>query len=119
MTGAIGLGDTYHRLQEQDVGHAEVRHDVPPVQDLDRPAESVRGQLGNYNTVMGNTGGDNRIEFGTRFDHAIIYNSPTMQGFSFDLCIALGQNVTYNNVTTPLGSPDCTGGNSRAAAICF
>ena len=29
------------------------------------------GQLGNYTVIMGNTGGDNRIEFGTRLDHVI------------------------------------------------
>ena len=27
------------------------------------------GELGNYPSIMGNTGGDNRVEFGTRFDH--------------------------------------------------
>ena len=29
------------------------------------------GQLGDYSTIMGNTGGDNRIEFGTRADHVV------------------------------------------------
>ena len=29
------------------------------------------GILGDYAVIMGNTGGDNRVEFGTRLNHAI------------------------------------------------
>ena len=65
------------------------------------------GQLGDYGVVMGNTGGDNRVEFGTRMDHVVMYNSPTWQGFSFDAAYAFGQNPDPNNNLTPLGSPDC------------
>ena len=58
---------------------------------------------------MGNTGGDNRVEFGTRMDHVITYDSPNWSGVSFDLMYALGQNPDpYNNIT-PLGSSDCAG----------
>jgi len=34
------------------------------------------GMLGDYSVVMGNSGGDNRVEFGTRLDHSIWYESP-------------------------------------------
>jgi len=27
---------------------------------------------------MGNTGGDNRVEFGTRLDHSVWYESPVL-----------------------------------------
>ena len=77
------------------------------------------GQLGNYSTVMGNTGGDNRVEFGTRMDHVIMYNSPTWQGFSFDAAYALGQNVDPYNNLTPEGSPDCSGGNNPGSGNLF
>ena len=75
--------------------------------------------LGGYGTIMGNTGGDNRVEFGTRMDHLMAYNSPTWQGFSFDVAYDFGQQVTYNNVTTPLGSPDCSGANSPGSGNLF
>jgi predicted porin len=61
--------------------------------------------------VMGNTGGDNRVEFGTRLDHSIWYESPRMQGFSFDLLYSPGQNRTVDNVIQSAGSSDCNGGN--------
>jgi predicted porin len=68
---------------------------------------------------MGNTGGDNRIEFGTRMDHVIAYLSPNFGGFSFDASYSFGQNPDpYNNIT-PLGSPDCSGANNPGSGNLF
>jgi hypothetical protein len=70
------------------------------------------GMLGDYSVIMGNTGGDNRVEFGTRLEHSIWYESPKFGNlFSFDLLLSPGQNRTYNNVVQSSGSPDCNGGN--------
>ena len=77
------------------------------------------GMLGNYSVVMGNTGGDNRIEFGTRMDHVITYLSPTWSGFSFDASYSFGQNLDPYNNTTPLGSPDCSGANNPGSGNLF
>ena len=112
VTGALGLGDTYIGFKNRRWGTLKFGEQFAPYKTSTDRLNPFGGQLGGYNTIIGNTGGDNRVEFGTRLDHAIVYNSPVMQGFSFDLMFAPGQNVTYNNVTTPLGSPDCAGGNS-------
>ena len=70
------------------------------------------GMLGDYGVVMGNTGGDNRVEFGTRIDHSIWYESPKFGGvFSFDVLFSPGQNRTPNSLAPSSGSPDCNGGN--------
>ncbi len=37
--------------------------------------------VGDYNSIMGNTGGDNRAEFDTRLSHAVWYESNKMGGF--------------------------------------
>ncbi len=42
--------------------------------------------------IMGNTGGDNRVEFGTRLDHSIWYESPTIAGFQWNFLFSPGQN---------------------------
>jgi predicted porin len=77
------------------------------------------GMLGNYSVVMGNTGGDNRIEFGTRMDHVVAYDSPNLGGFSFDAAYAFGQNPDpYNNIL-PLGSSDCSGSNNPGSGNLF
>ena len=67
--------------------------------------------IGDYNSIMGNTGGDNRAEFDTRFSHAVWYESPNMSGFHVDALFAPGQNRSSDNINTASGEPNCTGGN--------
>jgi predicted porin len=67
--------------------------------------------VGDYNSIMGNTGGDNRAEFDTRISHAIWYESPKMGEFSFSALFAPGQNRSSDNTINASGEPDCTGGN--------
>jgi predicted porin len=113
VTGAIGLGDTFIGLQNRNWGKLKFGELQAPYKTSTDRLNPFSGMLGDYSTIMGNTGGDNRVEFGTRLDHAILYNSPKIaRYFSFDLLYALGQNVTNNNVVVPLQSPDCTGGNA-------
>ena len=119
VTGAIGLGDTYIGFKNKIWGTLKFGEQFAPYKTSTDRLNPFSGQMGDYSVIMGNTGGDNRVEFGTRLDHAIIYTSPTMKGLSFDLMYAPGQNVTNNNVTTPLGSPDCSGGNSPGSGNLF
>ena len=53
------------------------------------------------------------MEFGTRLDHSVWYESPKLfhNIFSFDLLWSPGQNRTFDNVVQSAGSPDCSGGN--------
>jgi predicted porin len=67
--------------------------------------------IGDYNSIMGNTGGDNRAEFDTRLSHAMWYESPKMGGFSFNALYSPGQNRSSDNSGTASGEPNCTGGN--------
>ncbi len=67
--------------------------------------------IGDYQVIMGNTGGDNRVEFGTRLDHSIWYRSPNMKGVVFDALVSPGQNRADNNDNIASGESDCTGGN--------
>jgi predicted porin len=74
------------------------------------------GMLGDYNVVMGNTGGDNRTEFNTRLDHSVWYESPNMSvaggKFSFAALYSPGQNRASNSDNLAAGESDCSGGNS-------
>jgi predicted porin len=67
--------------------------------------------IGDYNSIMGNTGGDNRAEFDARLSHAIWYESPSMSGFRVNALFAPGQNRSSDNSNAASGEPDCTGGN--------
>jgi predicted porin len=67
--------------------------------------------VGDYNSIIGNTGGDNRAEFDTRFSHAIWYESPKMGGLRIAALFSPGQNRSSDNSIPPSGEPDCAGGN--------
>src|SRR5207302_3688984 len=71
--------------------------------------------IGDYNSIMGNTGGDNRAEFDTRLSHAVWYESPNMGGFRVNGLYAPGQNRSSDNSSVASGEPNCTGGNSPSA----
>src|SRR6266571_4269296 len=71
--------------------------------------------VGDYNSIMGNTGGDNRAEFDTRLSHAMWYESPKMGAFSFSALFAPGQNRASDNSNNASGEPDCTGGGGTGA----
>ena len=69
------------------------------------------GMIGDYGIVMGNTGGDNRVEFGTRLDHSIWYESPNIFGIKFAVLFSPGQNRAIASDNLPSGGADCAGGN--------
>src|SRR5258708_2295518 len=71
--------------------------------------------VGDYNSIMGNTGGDNRAEFDTRLSHAVWYESSSWSGFRFSALFAPGQNRSNDNSEVASGEPSCTGGNSPGA----
>src|SRR6266705_6742987 len=71
--------------------------------------------VGDYNSIMGNTGGDNRAEFDTRLSHAIWYESNKMGSFSYSALFAPGQNRASDNSFNASGEPDCTGGGGVGA----
>jgi predicted porin len=119
VQGAIGLGDTYVGFQEKEWGKLKFGEMYMPYKTATDRLNPFSGTLGDYSVIMGNTGGDNRVEFGTRMDHVIMYNSPTWSGVSFDAAYSLGQNVDPNNDLTSEGSPDCSGGNNPGSGNLF
>ena len=109
--GTIGSGDTYLGFANKNWGAVKAGVTYAPYKKSTDRMNPFSGMLGDYAVVMGNTGGDNRVEFGTRLEHAIWYESPRVQGFSFDFLFSPGQNRTTDNVIQSAGSSDCNGGN--------
>ena len=67
--------------------------------------------LGDYTVVMGNSGGDNRVEFATRLDHAIWFESKSYSGLTLNALVSPGQNRAYDSSLIPTGESSCAGGN--------
>jgi predicted porin len=119
VQGAIGLGDTYVGFQSKPWGRVRFGEMLTPYRTTTDRLNPFASLLGDYGVVMGNTGGDNRVEFGTRMDHVIAYTSPTWQGASFEASYTFGQNPDENSLLTPLGSPDCSGSNNPGSGNLF
>jgi predicted porin len=119
VQGAIGLGDTWLGFQSKPWGRLRLGTMYMPYKTSTDRLNPFAGGLGNYSVIMGNTGGDNRVEFGTRADHVVSYSSPTWSGVSFDAAYQFGQNIDPNNDLTPLGSPDCNGSNNPGSGNLF
>jgi hypothetical protein len=117
VKGAIGYGDTYVGVQDKNWGKLKIGTTYSPYKSSTDRMNPFSGMLGDYAVVMGNSGGDNRVEFGTRLDHSIWYESPKLMAgtFSFDLLVSPGANRTYDNVVQSSGSPDCSGGNTAGS----
>ncbi len=110
--GGIGSGTTFLGFASPSWGALKIGHGSSPYGNSSRRLDPFAGMVGNMNSVMSNTGGDNRVEFVTAMDHAIWYESPKYGPVSFDLFFSPGQNRTADaNLNLAGGSSNCTGGN--------
>jgi predicted porin len=119
VLGGIGLGDTFVGFQERSLGKIKFGEMYMPYKNSTDRLNPFGTGLGNYAVIMGNSGGDNRIEFGTRSDDVVYYTSPTWAGITFDLAYAFGQQLDPNSDLTPEGSPDCAGSNNPGSGNLF
>jgi hypothetical protein len=115
VKAALGYGDNFVGIGSADPqgwGKLKFGDTYSPYKKSTDRMNPFSGMLGDYAVIMGNTGGDNRVEFGTRLGQSIWYESPQFfHVVSFDVLFAPGQNRTFDNVVQSAGSPDCNGGN--------
>src|SRR5882724_9690924 len=111
--GSLGYGDSFVGIAGNSWGKLKFGTSYSPYKKSTDRMNPFSGMLGDYSVVMGNSGGDNRVEFGTRIDHSIWYESPKVGNlFSFDVMFSPGQNRTPDSLAQSSGSPDCNGGNT-------
>jgi len=109
----VGFGDSFVGLSNNAWGKLKFGTTYTPYKQSTDRMNPFSGMLGDYAVIMGNSGGDNRVEFGTRIEHSMWYESPKFAGmFSFDALFSPGQNRTPYNEGQASGSPDCAGGNT-------
>jgi predicted porin len=111
-TGAIGLGTTYVGFAGKDWGAVKLGHGTTPYKKSTDRLDPFAGMIGDMPVIMGNTGGDNRVEFNAVMDHALWYESPSYSGFSYDLMYSPGQNRNADsNLNLSGQTSNCSGGN--------
>src|SRR5579863_4172319 len=111
VNGALFNRNTYIGFASPEFGAIKIGKTTAPYENSTGGFNPFAGQIGDMRVIMGNSGGDNRVEFGGRLDHSIWYESPTIGGFQANVLFSPGQNRSTINDNIPAGSGDCTGGN--------
>jgi predicted porin len=111
VNGALFSRNSYIGLASSEWGAIKIGKTDAPYKNSTAAFNPFVGTWGDYAAVMGNSGGDNRVEFGTRLSHSIWYESPKIYGFQFNLLYSPGQNRDNDSSNLPSGESDCAGGN--------
>src|SRR6195256_4364664 len=116
---ALGTRDTFLGL-EGPWGAIKAGKTDTPYKKATANMDPFVNTLGDYNSIMGNTGGDNRAEFDWRMNHAIWYESPIVSGFQFSALISPGQNYAQDNSDYSYGDYfQCNGASTRGSGSNF
>lgn len=111
VNGALFSRNSYIGLASPVWGAVKIGKSDAPYKNSTAAFNPFSGEWGDYAVIMGNTGGDNRVEFGTRVSHALWYELPTTGGWQFNAMYAPGQNRSWISDQLPAGESDCAGGN--------
>jgi predicted porin len=109
VNGALFSRNSFIGVANADYGAVKIGKTTAPYANSTSVFNPFAGTWGDYEAMMGNTGGDNRDEFNTRLDHAVWYESPTLAGFQWNFLFAPGQNRSYLSTNLAAGESDCTG----------
>jgi predicted porin len=111
VNGALFSRNSYIGLANPAIGAIKIGKEDTPYKSSTAAFNPFSGEWGDYSVIMGNTGGDNRVEFGYRASHAIWYESPNMGPWQFNVLYAPGQNRSWVSDNIASGESDCTGNN--------
>lgn len=111
---SLGSRNSFIGMQSKAWGTVKLGKTDTPYKTSTGRMDPFASTPGDYNAIMGNSGGDNRAEFDMRLPHSVWYESPKMGGLSFGVLVSPGQNRSTNNGLYAQGEPDCSGGNSTA-----
>jgi predicted porin len=117
--GALFNRNTWIGFANPEFGAIKIGKTNAPYDSSTGGFNPFAGQIGDMRVIMGNTGGDNRVEFSTRLEHSIWYESPTIGGFQFNALFSPGQNRSSISDNIPAGSSDCAGGNDPTSGGLF
>src|SRR5437660_8325167 len=109
---SLGSRNSFVGLQSEEYGAIKLGKTDTPYKTATARLDPFASTPGDYNAIMGNSGGDNRTEFDFRAPHSVWYESPDMQGVRANFLVSPGQHRSTGTGLYAQGEPDCSGGNS-------
>ncbi len=111
VTGALASRNTFVGVKTP-YGALKFGKNDTPYKTVTSDFDFLGETPGDYNSIMGNTGGDNRAEFDARIPHALWYESPAVMGLHVNALWSPGQNRFEDNIGYAIGESTCAGGNA-------
>ncbi len=111
VTGALASRNSFVGVRTP-FGALKAGKNDTPYKTVTADFDFLADTPGDYNSIMGNTGGDNRTEFDARFPHALWYESPEVYGARVNAIWSPGQNRFDDNIGFAIGENACAGGNA-------
>jgi predicted porin len=116
---ALGTRDSFVGV-EGPWGAIKIGKEDTPYKKATSQFDPFANTIADYNSIMGNTGGDNRAEFDWRMNHAIWYESPIWNGFQVSALASPGQNYAGDNSDYSYGDYfQCNGASTRGSGSNF
>ena len=116
---AFGTRDSFLGM-ESPWGSIKAGKSDTPYKKATAAMDPFTRTLGDYNSIMGNTGGDNRAEFDWRMNHSVWYESPIFNGLQFSALFSPGQNYARDNSDFAYGDAfQCNGASTRGSGSNF
>ena len=115
VRGALTTRDSFIGVESKDYGALKIGKTEAPYKKSTDIFNPFSGMLGDYRVIMGNTGGDNRVEFATRLEHSLWWESPDWNGVKLAALYSPGQNRANNSDNISAGASDCAGGNNPSS----
>ncbi|MDQ2780126.1 MAG: porin [Pseudomonadota bacterium] len=111
-TGGLASRNSFVGLQGS-FGKIMLGKNDTPYKRATASMDPFASSVGDYNSIMGNSGGDLRAEFDARLPHAIFYDSPVISGFSVNALLSPGQKLNdlgeSDKYALPQGEHVCSG----------
>jgi predicted porin len=116
---SLGTRDSFVGV-EGPWGAAKIGKEDTPYKKATAAFDPFANTIADYNSIMGNTGGDNRAEFDWRMSHSVWYESPIWNGFQFSVLASPGQNYSNDNSDYSYGDYfQCNGASTRGSGSNF
>jgi predicted porin len=109
LKNALGFRNSFLGVANKEWGSLKLGKNDTPYKSATASFDPFANTIADYNSIMGNTGGDGRTEFDVRAQHAIWYESPSFGGLTFNLLWSPGQNAAGDSSDFPLGDNVCSG----------
>lgn len=116
LKNALGFRNSYLGFANNTWGALKVGKNDTPYKSSTASFDPFANTIADYNSIMGNTGGDGRTEFDVRAQHAIWYESPSLGGVQFNFLWSPGQNAAGDSGNFPLGDNVCSGATAGGNA---